>query len=147
VVDGKKLLSSEGTTQGDPIAMSLYSLSILPLLQSVIRAYPGENGNIGVRHVAFADDLSGGGKISCLLNWWLDVLSLGPAVGYFPNAKKSWLIVKEKYVNEAENLFKGLSVNITTEGQKHLGAVLVQIATKKNSSPVKLKSGQKSFAI
>jgi len=49
-------------------------------------------------------------------------LSLGPAVGYFPTAKKSWLIVKEKYVNEAENLFRGLSVNITTEGQKHLGA-------------------------
>jgi len=51
-------------------------------------------------------------------------LSLGPAVGYFPNAKKSWLIVKEKYVNEAENLFKGLSVNITTEGQKYFGAAV-----------------------
>jgi len=56
--------------------MSLYGLSILPLLQSVDRSYFNENGSIGVRHVAFADDLAGAGNISCLLNWWLDVVSL-----------------------------------------------------------------------
>ena len=57
-------------------------------------------------------------------NWW-DILCLtGPSLGYFPNGKKSVLIVKSDYENEAPSLFEGTGVQITTEGQRYLGAPL-----------------------
>jgi len=33
--DGECLLSEEGITQGDPLAMSLYALSTVPLIQKL----------------------------------------------------------------------------------------------------------------
>ena len=53
----KKLKSREGTTQGDPTGMAAYALGLTRLLdhlQSVKRS---------VKHVAFADDLTGAGKL------------------------------------------------------------------------------------
>ena len=49
---------------------------------------------------------------------------LGPSLGYFPNAKKCWLIVKPEKEEAARDLFGQTSINISTQGQKHLGAVL-----------------------
>ena len=45
----------------------------------------------------------------------------GPALGYHPKASKSWLIVKEKELERAQQIFHGTGVNITTEGRKYLG--------------------------
>ena len=52
---------------------------------------------------------------------WLDGLSSsGPALGYFPNAKKCWLITKPEKDEEARAVFGVTAINITTEGHKHL---------------------------
>ena len=40
------------------------------------------------------------------------------------NATKSRLIVKEEHAACAAELFQGIDVQITTEGQRHLGAAL-----------------------
>ena len=48
----------------------------------------------------------------------------GPGLGYFPNAKKCWLIVKPCREEGARGLFAGTAINVTTGEQKHLGALL-----------------------
>ena len=47
-----------------------------------------------------------------------------PEYGYHPNASKSWLIVKQDYLEQAKSLFNDTGVSITTEGQRYLGAAL-----------------------
>ena len=57
VIGGKELLSSEGTTQGDPLAMSLYAISLQPLITL-----------LGIRSSAkqcwYADDATGAGALT-----------------------------------------------------------------------------------
>ena len=44
--------------------------------------------------------------------------------GYFPNAGKSWLVVKHEYLPKAEQLFADLGVKITSAGRRYLGGVI-----------------------
>ena len=86
------MLSSEGTTQGDPLAMAMYATSVLPLINAVREC--------NVRQTWFADDATAGGSLIGLHSWWSRLASLGPAYGYFVNAAKTWLIVKgREFVN------------------------------------------------
>ena len=114
----KVIKSMEGTTQGDPVAMAMYALG-LSVLQSVI-SYESTN----VKQVAYADDLSGAGKLSDLKEWWGLVKDNGPTIGYTPNAAKSVLIVKPELYGTAMETFSDSGVIITKEGQRHLGAVI-----------------------
>ena len=56
--------------------------------------------------------------------WWDKLSELGPGFGYFPEATKSWIIVKEQYEDLAKEVFGGTGVKITNEGKRHLGAVI-----------------------
>ena len=49
---------------------------------------------------------------------------LGPKLGYYSEASKSWLIDKEKAKQRAFTVFKDTAIKITTEGQRYLGAVI-----------------------
>ena len=119
VIGGEELLSSEGTTQGDPLAMSLYAISLQPLITL-----------LGIRSSAkqcwYADDATGAGALRDIRKWWDELLAAGPALGYYPNAKKCWLVVKPEKLKEANDVFAGTGIKITTEGRKHLGAALGQ---------------------
>ena len=97
VQGGKEITSAEGTTQGDPIAMPLYAVAITPLLR-MIKSDDAHN----VRHVAFADDLGGAGRLAELRSWWDNIVIHGPCLGYYPRADKSWLIVKPNLEQEAK---------------------------------------------
>ena len=114
-VDGSSLLSQEGTTQGDPLAMPMYAVATIPL----IRSLPDT-----VQQVWYADDASASGASCNLRAWWDKVLALGPAYGYHANALKTWLIVKPEHLASAEAAFSGTQVNITTEGRPYLGVPL-----------------------
>ena len=54
------IYSKEGTTQGDPLAMPMYALGILPLIQRL---------NVAARQVWFADDGTAGGKLNQIKLW------------------------------------------------------------------------------
>ena len=45
-------------------------------------------------------------------------------MGYFPNAKKCWLIIKPEREQVASEVFGDTAINVTTEGHKHLGEAL-----------------------
>ena len=115
-IDGETLLSQEGTTQGDPLAMAMYAVAISPL----IRHLQDEEA----KQVWFADDATAGGELTRLRKWWDRIVELGPDYGYYPNASKTWLIVKESKLEEASTIFQETGVAITMEGKRHLGAAL-----------------------
>ena len=74
--------------------------------------------------VAYADDFTAGGTIESLKYWWDTLCKLGPKFGYYPQASKTWLIVKDAYVKKSNKIFKNSSIQITSTGQRHLGAVI-----------------------
>ena len=60
-VDGDILLSQEGTTQGDPLAMSMYALATIPLIKRL------KNNS---KQIWYADDAAATGKLADLRMWW-----------------------------------------------------------------------------
>ena len=59
---GETILSTEGTTQGDPLSMSIYALGTLPLIDCVKQA--------NLLQVRFADDACAGANLSKISKWW-----------------------------------------------------------------------------
>ena len=62
------LVSTEGTTQGDPLAMAMHALAVTPLIHHLHSSDPA------VSQVWYADDATGVGKCTALRKWW-DTLS------------------------------------------------------------------------
>ena len=97
VLGGMEMLSQEGTTQGCPLAMAMYALALVPLVNQLHGL---------CKQVWFADDGTGADKLEALKKWWDVLLEKGPAYGYFPKPSKTWLIVKDKKLEEAKLTFK-----------------------------------------
>ena len=93
--------------------MARYALAIVPLVSQLYGL---------CKQVWFADDGTGAGNLKELRKWWDKLVEKGPAYGYFPNASKTWLIVKDEKLDEAKRIFKGTGVKFTSEGKRHLGA-------------------------
>jgi len=117
ITGGKHIVSAEGTTQGDPLSMGIYALSIQPLIIS-LQAFSD------AKQCWFADDASGIGKVEDVKKWWEVLNRYGPELGYYPNAKKCWIIVKPEKEDIVKEMFKDTPINVTVEGHKHLGAAL-----------------------
>ena len=115
VAGGGEIASREGTTQGDPLAMAMYAF-ITPLIKRLKEQVPTTS------QVWFADDSSAAGRLVALRNWWQHLIILGPEFGYFPNAGKTTVVVKEEFLKQAKVLFDETGMKITTDGHKVLGA-------------------------
>ena len=81
-VDGTTFHSQEGTTQGDPFAMAMYAIAMLPLIHRI---------NEDVKQAWYADDATATGNITNLRSWWDKLVSMRPAYSYHVNASKTWL--------------------------------------------------------
>ena len=95
----------------------MYALAMMPLIFRL-------DEQALVTQVWFADDATANGKIKKIREWWNLLNDISPGYGYYVNAQKSWLIVKDESFTEAKEIFEGSNVQITTQGQRHLGAAL-----------------------
>ena len=93
----------------------MYAIGTLPLIHRLQGP---------VAQVWYADDASAGGCATGLRRWWDVLQSSGPLFGYYPNPRKTCLIVKSEHLRNAEAQFQGTGMQITTQGQRHLGAPL-----------------------
>ena len=151
---GVELPSLEGTTQGCPLAMAMYALGILPLIDklrpsrvSTCRfclhnhqhaASSGSLSPIGDQkeflmppQAWFADDSQAAGSLGALRLWWDTLNQHGPAYEYFPKPSKTFLVVKPGLHESARKIFGGTGVQISegsgddpTGGQRDLGAAI-----------------------
>ena len=117
VLGGQEMKSSEGTTQGDPLSMALYAISLQPLITRL-------HITSSTKQCWFADDASGAGTAIQLKKWWDTLIEDGPEYGYHPKDDKCWLITKPEKEEIIREIFKESEINITTEGKRHLGAVV-----------------------
>lgn len=114
-VNGRTMLSEEGCTQGDPLAMCIYGIAILPLIEKINRS--------DVTQKWYADDGNVAGKLSSLRHLFDDICKHGPPHGYSVNAPKCQLIIKDDALQEALSCFSGTNVEITL-GTRVLGSVI-----------------------
>lgn len=115
-VNNKSLLSQEGTTQGDPLAMGMYAIGTLPLIDCL--------KEVNTTQVWYADDSATGGAFEDVRRWWDCLNKWGPMYGYYPNSSKTCLLVKPQLVSEAEYVFQGTGIKITCEGCEYLGGAV-----------------------
>ena len=74
-IDGECIGSREGTTQGDPLAMCMYAVATVPLIDEL-------EGVASVSQYWFADDASALGDIEQLRRWWDGINAVGKHYGY-----------------------------------------------------------------
>ena len=119
---GKRYIySKEGATQGDPAAMAKYAIGTRPLLDRLGTVIDDQTA----KQCWYADDATAAGKLESLKKWWDEMCTIGPQYGYFPNAKKTVLIVKSlEFLPTANSLFANTGIKISLEGERHLGAVI-----------------------
>ena len=97
ITGGEELISAEGTTQGDLLAMSLYVISLQPLTKRL-------HVSSAAKQCWFADDVSGSCSLKDVTKWWNELSEGGPALGYFPHPKKRWLIIQPEFKQAAMEL-------------------------------------------
>ena len=122
------ILSKEGSLQGDVTAMDMYATGTRPLLDIL---QEGVDSTL-CQQAWYADDSSVAGKLREMKKWWDLLMITGPKFGYFPNASKTILILKDKESYDlAVELFGQSGMQITLSGERHLGAVIGSLKFKR----------------
>ena len=76
IIGGIELSSKEGTTQSDPIGMTVYAIGIIPHLNEMLSIL-----TMNDQMVAFAHDIAAAGKCESLRMWWDSIKIQGPLFG------------------------------------------------------------------
>jgi hypothetical protein len=117
------LYSREGVTQGDPLSMLLYSIAVMPLIRRL------EEESV-VTQNWYADDAAAVGELDNVMEWMGKLLQHGPKYGYYPEPKKSILIVHPDYMNKAKEMFETKLGVTVVSGQRFLGGFVGSIVGK-----------------
>ena len=99
-VDRQCILSKEGTTQGDLLAMAMYAIGTQPLIRKL--------DGIAMQ-VWYADDSAAGSSLERLRKWWDLLVEIGPLYGYF---SKTHVLAKPQHVEAAKEIFKDTGIVI-----------------------------------
>ena len=119
IMGGGEIASTEGTTQGDILALAFYGISTTPLLSKL------NYQQTTISQIWLADDATGAGSLTNLRNCWDLLQREGRKYGYFVKPSKSWLILKDSSkLIETQDLFSDCPIKITTSGKRHLGAAI-----------------------
>ena len=70
------------------------------------------------KEVVFADGFSAAGSLNSIKDYWNKLTVIGPKYDYFRKPMKSYLIVKESKLMEAQKLFAYSRVNIIADGKR-----------------------------
>ena len=76
-----------------------------------------------VHQIRYTNDACASGSLWDLCQWWDNLLLLGSDYGYFINASKCWLPLKDPAAADAA-LFDGTGVNVCSDGQRYLGSAI-----------------------
>ena len=114
------MLSPEDTTQGDPVAMHMSAIATRPIIDQVDKI----SDLTITKQCWYADDSAAASTLIELKKEWSHLCDIGPSYGYYPKPSKSIIIVKEEHLETTKTIFKDTELIITSEGQRHLGAVV-----------------------
>ncbi len=134
----EEIFSLEGTTQGDPAAMGMYAISVIPIIKRSAQ-------RTGLVQAWYADDGTGAGKLDKLRSWWDIIANEGPKYGYYANAKKTILVTKGTGERRARELFADTGIIIETHGTRHLGAALGEESFLKDYVSQKIQKWEKDI--
>ena len=93
--------------------MAMYDIGTLLLINRL-------NSDHQVEQIWYVDDATAGGTLHNLRGWWNQLLQSGPEFGYYPNAPKTWFIVKQEHFALANEIFANLGVQITVDGREDI---------------------------
>ena len=103
--------------------MCMYAVATAPLIDEL-------EGVASVSQYWFADDASALGDIEQIQTWWDGINAVGKHYGYFPNAVKSVLLVKEEFYEKACSCFDGSDISVRTDGVRLLGSPIGSPSTR-----------------
>ena len=109
--------SKEGVTQGDPLAMVLYGLTLLPLTEALQEAEPT------VLQPWYPDDTAAIGWVLRIARFMKMLKFLGPHRGYFPEPAKSIIICKPEHRKAVETALAEFNFRYE-EGHHYVGGFI-----------------------
>jgi hypothetical protein len=110
------ILSMEGVAQGDPFAMALYGITLLPLIAHLRRMFPE------VLQPWFADDGTMDGEGSQVAACFVELNRVGHMFGYYPEVAKSIAVCPLESEARLKAIFDEHNLPVTwRRGQRYLG--------------------------
>ena len=99
-----------------------YAIAIVPLIPMLAEIRMQDNNH--TKTAAYADYLTVAGPVDQIRIRWNASCRLGPKFEYFPEGRKSSIIVRENAKERSQTIFDNTKIKITTDGQRHLGAFI-----------------------